>query len=155
MRVTYPGDVTRRQFEVIRPTLESARKKTHPRTIDLYDIFCAILFRKREGCRWRSLPHDFPKWQICYYHYNVWGTAKEGKESVLDRVLRELVENKRAINGRDQQTTMIIVDSRSVKNTDTAEQKGFDAGKKRPALNCISESIRLVCRMQCLSVQLM
>jgi len=51
-------------------------------------------------------------------------------ESVLDRVLRELVESERCIHGRDGQTSMLIVDSRSVKNADTAEQKGYDAGKK-------------------------
>ena len=28
------------------------------------------------------------------------------------------------------QTSFIIVDAQSVKNTDTAEQKGYDAGKK-------------------------
>jgi hypothetical protein len=56
----YPGDITRRQFEVIHPTLESARKTTHPHTIDLYDIFCAILYRKREDYRWRSLHMIFP-----------------------------------------------------------------------------------------------
>ncbi|MDR2699482.1 MAG: transposase [Nitrososphaerota archaeon] len=60
MRATYPSDITRKQFEIIRPTLETARKATHPHTIDLYDIFCAILYRKREGCRWRSLPMIFP-----------------------------------------------------------------------------------------------
>ena len=92
-----------------------------------------MLYRLREGCRWRSLPHDFPKWKICYYHYNVWRTAKDGEESVLDRVLRELVESERTINGRAQQTTMIIIDSKSVKNTDTANEKGFDAGKKLQA----------------------
>ena len=32
--------------------------------------------------------------------------------------------------GRDAKTTFLIVDAQSVKNTDTAEQKGFDAGKK-------------------------
>ena len=81
----------------------------------------------------RALPHDFPKWQICYYHYNVWRNAKDGEESTLDHVLRELVESERVINGRNQQTTMIIVDSKSIKNTDTAEKKGYDAGKKLPA----------------------
>jgi len=29
-----------------------------------------------------------------------------------------------------EKTTFVIVDARSVKNTDTAEQKGYDAGKK-------------------------
>ena len=130
MRSSYPSDITREQFEVIRYTIESSKKATHPRDYDIYDIFCAILYRKREGCRWRSLPHDFPKWQNCYYHYNEWRKADEGQESVLDRVMHELVESERCINGRDPKTTMIIVDSKSIKNTDTAETKGYDAGKK-------------------------
>ncbi len=133
MRACYPSDITREEFEVIRYILETAKKTTHPREIDNYDIFCAVLYRLREGCRWRSLPHDFPKWQICYYHYDVWRSAADGEESVLDRVLRELVESERAVNGRTHQTTMIIIDSKSIKNTDTAEKKGFDAGKKLQA----------------------
>jgi len=134
MRTTYPSDITREQFEVIRNTLESAKNVTHPRQTDIYDIFCAVLYRKREGCRWRSLPHDFPKWQNCYYHYNEWRKADEGEESVLDRVMRELVESERIIQGRESlKTAMVIIDSKSVKNTDTAEEKGFDAGKKLQA----------------------
>lgn len=31
--------------------------------------------------------------------------------------------------GRHEQTTFLIVDAQSVRNTDTAEQKGFDGGK--------------------------
>jgi len=131
MRTAYPSDISREQFELIRYTLESAKKSTRPRKIDIYDIFCGILYRLREGCRWRSLPHDFPKWQICYYHYNEWRKAYEGKESTIDSAMRELVESERIIHGRDSgKTTMIIVDSKSIKNTDTAEEKGFDGGKK-------------------------
>ena len=133
MRQAYPSDITREQYSVVRESLETAKKETRPQEIDLYDIFCAILYRLREGCRWRSLPHDFPKWQICYYHYNVWRSAKVGEESVLDRVLRELVEKERIIEGREPEPTMLITDSKSVKNTDTAEEKGYDAGKKHPA----------------------
>jgi hypothetical protein len=33
----YPSDITREQFEAVRPLLESARKKTKPREHDLYD----------------------------------------------------------------------------------------------------------------------
>jgi len=36
----------------------------------------------------------------------------------------------RRSNGRNGHTTFLIVDAQSVKNTDTAEQKGYDAGKK-------------------------
>jgi hypothetical protein len=56
---------------------------------------------------------------------HVWRITEEDKESVFDCVLRELVENERVINGQDQQTSMIIVDSISVKNTDTAKAEGI------------------------------
>ncbi len=32
--------------------------------------------------------------------------------------------------GRNATTSFVIVDAQSVKNTDTAEEKGYDAGKK-------------------------
>ncbi|GFY65203.1 hypothetical protein TNIN_37051 [Trichonephila inaurata madagascariensis] len=40
MRESYPSDISREQFEKIRPILESSRKKTRPRELDLYDVFC-------------------------------------------------------------------------------------------------------------------
>ena len=46
MRKSYPSDITREQFEVIRPV----KKTTHPRKYDLYDIFCAVLYLVKEGC---------------------------------------------------------------------------------------------------------
>ena len=39
MRKSYPSDITKEQFEIIRKDLEQATKKTHPRKYDLYDIF--------------------------------------------------------------------------------------------------------------------
>ena len=33
-------------------------------------------------------------------------------------------------SGRKEKTSMVIVDAQSVKNTDTAREKGYDAGKK-------------------------
>ena len=38
----------------------------------------------------------------------------------------------RVKNGRSEKTTMLIVDSKSIQNADTAESKGYDAGKKLP-----------------------
>ena len=57
----YPSDITREQFLVILPLLESVRRKTKPRTVDLYEVFCAVLYLLRTGCHWRALPGDFPK----------------------------------------------------------------------------------------------
>lgn len=41
-----------------------------------------------------------------------------------------MVGEVRLSHGRSERTTFLIVDAQSVKNTDTAEQKGYDAGKK-------------------------
>ena len=131
MRTSYPSDISKEQYEEIRKELEGGRKKTHPSTYDLYDIFCAVLYLLKEGCTWRGIPHDFPKWQNVRYHYDIWASPDEDGISILDRVLRKLVEAEREKNGREAQTTMIIVDSKSIQNADTAEEKGYDAGKKR------------------------
>ena len=131
MRTTYPSDVTRIQFELIEHDLQSARKATHPRKYALYDLFCAVLYILKEGCTWRGLPHDFPNWNIVYHYYQIWSSAgKNGEESLLDKIMRELVLSERVIHGREPETAMVIVDSKSVKNTDTAEKKGYDGGKK-------------------------
>jgi transposase len=40
------------------------------------------------------------------------------------------VTAERSAHGRQEKTRFCIVDAQSVKNTDTAEEKGYDAGKK-------------------------
>ena len=41
-----------------------------------------------------------------------------------------MVEIERFSQGKNLQTSFVIIDSKSIKNTDTAKEKGFDAGKK-------------------------
>lgn len=132
MRSIYPSDITREQFEGIRNIFESIRKTTCPRKYDLYDIFCALLYVVKEGCTWRGLPHDFPKWRIVYRYFQIWGQIGESGASYFEQAMQKLVLSERIIKGRKAKTSMVIVDSKSVKNTDTAEEKGYDAGKKLP-----------------------
>ena len=130
MRKAYPNDITREQFEIIRKDLEGARKTTHPRKYDLYDIFCAILYLVKEGCTWRAIPHDYPNWRIVRYYYDIWAEKDNNGISLLDRILHKLVEMERKNNDRSEKTTMLIIDSKSIQNADTAQSKGYDAGKK-------------------------
>ncbi len=44
MRSVYPSDISRERFEIILPDLESCRKKTKPRKLDLYELFCGVLY---------------------------------------------------------------------------------------------------------------
>jgi transposase len=48
----------------------------------------------------------------------------------LSKPLKKSVEEIRVAKGRNEKTSFIIVDAQSVRNTDTAENKGYDAGKK-------------------------
>ena len=63
MSHSYPSDISREQFARILPMLESARRRTKPRTVDLYDVFCGVLYLLKSGCQWRMLPADFPDWR--------------------------------------------------------------------------------------------
>jgi transposase len=91
MTHSYPSDITRKQFVKIQPILESVKKKTRPRIIDLYDIFCGILYILKSGCQWRMLPKEFPKWELCYYYFGLWKYKDENNsESILEIVLKKI-----------------------------------------------------------------
>jgi len=133
MRKAYPSDISRAQYELIKEDLESCRKSTRPRKYDLYEIFCAVLYIVKEGCTWRALPHDYPEYNSVYYYFSIWSKKEVFGASLLDNVLAELVKLERLSNDREATPTMLIVDSKSIQNADTAEEKGYDAGKKKPA----------------------
>ena len=72
----YPSDIDRSQFAMIAPILESSCKTTSPRTVDLYDVFCGILYVLKSGCQWRMMPKDYPNWNTCYYYFRCWSKKK-------------------------------------------------------------------------------
>ena len=87
----YPSDITRAQFKNIVLILEGARKKTRPRTYDLYDVFNGLLYVTKTACQWRALPHDYPKWRTVHEYFRIWSEVPEGaKESILAQVLKKI-----------------------------------------------------------------
>lgn len=90
MTLCYPSDITREQFELIRSELKQLKKQTKPRTVDLYDCFCAVLYMLTSSCQWRLLPHDYPKWTTVYFYYRQWSKANDEGLTVLDKVLKKI-----------------------------------------------------------------
>ena len=88
MRAKYPSDISPEQFESIRALLHSARKSTRPRSVDLYEVFCAVLYLLRTGCQWRALPSDFPKWRTVHAYFAIWSEPREGG-SLLEQALKK------------------------------------------------------------------
>lgn len=98
MRRRYPTDVTDLQWARIAPIFE-APGRGRPRRIPARDIINAILYVMKNGCAWRALPHDMPKWQTVFVQRLRW-TSK----GVLVRALACLRPSK-------HQPTVAIIDS--------------------------------------------
>ena len=90
MRETYPSDISREQFSKIEPLLLSARKITRPRKLDLYDVFCGVLYVLKSACQWRMLPKDFPKWRSVHAYWQIWSERKDFQPSLLEHVLKKI-----------------------------------------------------------------
>nr|AAD09490.1 putative transposase [Xanthomonas campestris pv. campestris] len=127
---TYPSDMSREQFEHVLPILEQARKRTKPRRVDVYEVWCAVLYLLRTGCQWRALPSDFPKWRTVHSYFAKWSECNDEGVSLLEHRLKKSGWRGPRQTGAQRCTRFLIVDAQSVKNTDTAGQKGYDAGKK-------------------------
>ena len=90
MRENYPSSISREQFEKVRPILESSKKKTKPRKLDLYDVFCGVLYVLKSGCQWRVLPEGFPRWESIYYYFRMWSKKNGEEPRLLELVLKKI-----------------------------------------------------------------
>ena len=89
MRKRYPSDISKEAFEEIRPLLESVRKQTKPRTVDLYEVFCGVLYLLKSGCQWRMLPSEYPKWRTVHAYFAKWSEPGPDGLSVLEQALKK------------------------------------------------------------------
>lgn len=88
-RKPYASDISQEKFAEIEPLLRSVRRSTKPATVDLYEVFCAVLYLLRTGCQWRFLPPEFPKWQSVYAYWRKWSEPDHHGMSVLEQALKK------------------------------------------------------------------
>ena len=84
----YCSDISHQQFDFVRPLQKSARKTTKTWTVDLYEVFFAVLYLLHTGCQWRALINDFPKWRTVRAYFAKRIQPNEQGVSLLEQALK-------------------------------------------------------------------
>lgn len=132
-RRRYPSDLTDKQWALIAAEIPAAKPGGRPRKTDPREIVNAVFYVLRSGCSWRSLPHDFPKWQLVYVYFRQW--EQDGVWQGLNDKLREHVRQRA---GRAAQPSAAIIDSQSVKTTPKGGHAAMTPARKSMDANDIS-----------------
>ena len=107
----YKSDLTDEEFGLIEPFLPPPRKVCRRSLVN------GVLYVLTTGCQWAMLPKDFPPKSTTHDYF-----VELNCSNVLTKIHHALYAKVRALEGRNPEPTLAIVDSQSVKS---AEKGGF------------------------------
>ena len=127
MRKPYPSDVSDEEWAFVAPNLTLMTEDAPQREHSLREVFNGLRWLIRSGGAWRLMPHDLPPWAAVYQQSQRWFKA-----GVFEAIVDDLRGLLRAAEGRNEQPTAVIIDSRTLQSTpESGGRAGYDGGKRK------------------------
>jgi len=126
-RKSYPSDVTDEEWAFVAPYLTLMREEAPQREHDLRDVYNGLRWIVRTGAQWRMMPHDLAPWATVYQQTQRWLKA-----GVFEAIVADLRAVLRLAEGRNEQPSAAIFDSRTLQSSpESGHRAGYDGAKRR------------------------